>query len=141
MGITSPHSADAAQHLLDSNAKVRARFLADWPCLTIKRVPNSVADRSTDRSTTSRWKDNGKIFSVRYNDTEYFPAFQFHDGQPHGTVARVLKILSKRKSEWQIAFWFTSPNGWLDGKKPAECLNEIETVASAAAEEAEPIVG
>jgi hypothetical protein len=82
-----------------------------------------------------------KIFSVRYNGVEYFPAFQFQDGQPHETISRALQLLGDRKSGWQTAFWFTSPNGWLNGRKPAECLNDVDAVVGAAAEEAEPIVG
>ncbi|MCV3243455.1 hypothetical protein [Mesorhizobium sp. ZC-5] len=140
--MPSPPDTDATQILLDSNARARARFLEAWPCLTSKQVSEAAGHGSKNQSmTTSRWKGGGKIFSVRYNGAEWFPAFQFQDGQPHATVARVLQHLRERKSGWQMAFWFTSPNGWLNGRKPAECLDDVESVARAAAEEAEPIIG
>jgi hypothetical protein len=128
--------------LLDSNVKARAGFFTTWLCLTRKQVSEAAGHGSKhQRSTISRWKGNQKIFSVIHGGVEYFPAFQFQDGQPHETIARVLQILGSRKSEWQLAFWFTSPNGWLDGKKPANCLNEAEAVVTAAVEEAKPILG
>jgi hypothetical protein len=49
--------------------------------------------------------------------------------------------LGGRKSGWQLAFWFTSPNGWLDGKRPADIIDDMESVARAAAREAEDIIG
>ncbi|MFU0505789.1 hypothetical protein [Pseudaminobacter sp. NGMCC 1.201702] len=140
--MPSPPDTDATQLLLDSNARARARFLEAWPCLTSKQVSEAAGHGSKNQSmTTSRWKGSGKIFSIRYNGAEWFPAFQFQDGQPHPTVARVLQHLSERKSGWQMAFWFTSPNGWLNGRKPAECLDDVEAIGGAAAEEAEPIIG
>lgn len=140
--MPSPPDTAAIQLLLDSNARARVRFLQEWPCLTSKQVSEAAGHGSKNQSmTTSRWKGGGKIFSVRYNSAEWFPAFQFQDGQPRATVARALQHLSKRKSGWQTAFWFTSPNGWLNGRKPAECLDDVEAVAAAAAEEAKPIIG
>jgi hypothetical protein len=38
-----------------------------------------------------------------------------------------------------MAFWFTSPNGRLNGGKPVECLIEIDAEVGAAADGAEPI--
>jgi hypothetical protein len=140
--MPSPPDTDTTQLLLDSNARARARFFEAWPCLTSKQVAEAAGHGSKNQSmTTSRWKGSGKIFSVRYNGVEYFPAFQFQDGQPLETISRVLRLLGERKSGWQTAFWFTSPNGWLNGRKPAECLNDADAVVGAAAEEAEPIVG
>ncbi|MCT7375890.1 antitoxin Xre/MbcA/ParS toxin-binding domain-containing protein [Chelativorans salis] len=133
---------DAAQLLLDNNAKARALFFAEWPCLTSMQISEAAVHGSKNPSmATSRWKSGGKIFSVEHKGMEFFPAFQFQDGQPHETIGRVLSVLGKRKTGWQMAFWLTSPNGWLDGKRPAECLNDVDAVVGAAAEEAQTIVG
>jgi hypothetical protein len=56
-------------------------------------------------------------------------------------VARVLATLPQRKRPWQIAFWFTSSNGWLDGDTPADRLDDADAVIEAARHEAEDIVG
>ena len=69
------------------------------------------------------------------------PAFQFEEGQPIETVAKVLALFGEKKSGWQLAFWFTSPNGWLAGKRPVDALKDGDVVVSAAAREAETIAG
>lgn len=82
-----------------------------------------------------------KVFSIRHGGVEYFPAFQFEEGQPIETVAKVLALLGEKKSGWQLAFWFTSPNEWLAGKRPVDVLKDGEVVMLAAAREAEDIAG
>jgi hypothetical protein len=69
------------------------------------------------------------------------PVFQFEDGQPLETVGKVLALLGERKSGWQLAFWFTSPNGWLDGKRPVDVIKNTKAVVQAAVREAEDIIG
>jgi len=138
---TSP-SAETERLLYDSNAKARARFLENWPSFTSKELADIAGHGSKNKSMTgSRWKTKGRVFSVKHGGAEYFPAFQFNDGQPVETVGEVLAMLGERKSGWQLAFWFTSPNGWLDGKRPVDVLVNGDAVTQAAAREAEDIIG
>lgn len=140
--MRTPPNADVERLLYDSNAKARARFLEEWPCFTAKELSAIAGHDSKNKSmTASRWKTKNKVFSVRHAGAEYFPAFQFEDGQPVDTVGKVISILGEKKSGWQLAFWFTSPNGWLHGKRPADVLKEADLVARAAAHEAEDIGG
>lgn len=140
--MRSPPTAEIERLLYDSNAKARARFLEEWPSFTSKDLADLAGHGSKNKSMTgSRWKTKGKVFSIRHGGAEHFPAFQFEDGQPVETIGKVLAKLGEKKSGWQLAFWFTSPNGWLDGKRPVDVLKDGDAVAKAAAYEAEDIIG
>ena len=124
------------------NARERARFISEIACLNSKQVAENAGHRAANASVTaSRWKQQGKIFSVPWQGSELYPAFQFRDGQPKPVVAKILAALPKRFSPWQTAFWFTSGNGWLDGATPADCLDIEDAVVAAAQHESEPIIG
>ena len=56
-------------------------------------------------------------------------------------VADVLATLGQQGRGWQLALWFTSANGWVDGRRPVDLLHsEPEEVAQAAKWEAEGLV-
>lgn len=140
--MRTPPDADVERLLYDSNAKARARFFGEWPSFTSKDLADAAGHGSRNKSmTASRWKAKGKVFSVKHGGAEYFPAFQFEEGQPIETVAKVLAQLGEKKSGWQLAFWFTSPNGWLAGKRPVDALKDSDALVSAATHEAENIAG
>jgi hypothetical protein len=134
--------AEARRVIETDNARERARFLSDVACLTSKEVAQNAGHQAANASVTaSRWKQQGRIFSVPSRGSELYPAFQFREGQPHPGVAKILRELPKQTSPWQIAFWFTSSNGWLRGAAPADRLDDEEAVVKAAHRESEPIVG
>ena len=133
---------EARRAIETDNARERARFLSDTACLTSKEIARNAGHQAANASVTgSRWKQQGKIFSVPSRGSELYPAFQFREGQPHPSVAKILRELPKQMSPWQIAFWFTSSNGWLRGAAPADRLDDEEAVVKAAHRESEPIVG
>jgi hypothetical protein len=134
--------AEARRVIETDNARERARFLSDVACLTSKEIAQNAGHQAANASVTaSRWKQQGRIFSVPSRGSELYPAFQFREGQPHPAVAKILRELPKQISPWQIAFWFTSSNGWLRGATPADRLDHEEDVVNAARRESEPIVG
>ncbi|WP_426128295.1 hypothetical protein [Pararhizobium sp. PWRC1-1] len=140
--MRTPPNAEVERLLYDSNAKARARFFEGWPSFTSKDLAEVAGHGSKNKSmTASRWKMKAKVFSIKHGGVEYFPAFQFEEGQPIESVAKVLALLGEKKSGWQLAFWFTSPNGWLAGKRPVDLLKDGDVVVSAAANEAEYIAG
>jgi len=139
--MPAPPADDPRKSLAFDNAAARALFLDQVPCLTSKEVAHLAGHRSKNTSmTASRWKQAGKLFSLTRLGEEIYPAFQFRDGQPHPTMARVLAALPQRKRPWQIAFWFTSSNGWLNGDTPADRLDDADAVIEAAQHEAEDIL-
>ena len=135
-------ASEARRAIETDNARERARFLSEVACLTSKEIAQNAGHQAANASVTgSRWKQQGRIFSVPSRGSELYPAFQFREGQPHPTVAKILRELPKQMSAWQIAFWFTSSNGWLRGAAPADRLDDEEAVVKAAHRESEPIVG
>jgi hypothetical protein len=134
--------AEARRVIETDNARERARFLSDIACLTSKEIAQNAGHQAANASVTaSRWKQQGRLFSVPSRGNELYPAFQFREGQPHPAVAKILRELPKQMSPWQIAFWFISSNGWLRGATPADRLDDEEAVVKAAHRESEPIVG
>ncbi len=134
--------SEARKAIEMDNARERARFLQEFPCVSGQEVAALAGHKAANASVTaSRWKKLGKIFSVPAGGSEFYPLFQFRDGQPHPTVAKALAELPRRKSPWQIAFWFTSSNGWLEGAAPADRLDDSEAVVTAARRESEDILG
>lgn len=134
--------AEARRAIETDNARERARFLSEVACLTSREIAQNAGHQAANASVTgSRWKQQGRIFSVPSRGSELYPAFQFREGLPHPTVAKILRELPKKMSPWQIAFWFTSSNGWLRGATPADRLDAEEAVVKAAHRASEPIVG
>jgi hypothetical protein len=134
--------AEARRVIETDNARERARFLSVVVCLTSKEIAQNAGHQAANASVTgSRWKQQGRIFSVPSRGSELYPAFQFREGQPHPVVAKILRELPKQMSSWQIAFWFTSSNSWLRGTAPADRLDDEEAVVKAAHRESEPLAG
>jgi hypothetical protein len=134
--------AEARRAIETDNARERARFLSDVACLTSKEIAHNAGHQAANASVTaSRWKQQGRIFSVPSRGSELYPAFQFREGQPHPAVAKILRELPKQMSPWQVAFWFASGNGWLRGAAPADRLDDEEAVVKAAHRASEPIAG
>jgi hypothetical protein len=140
--LTEDPIAEARHAIEADNARERARFVTEVACLTSKQVAENAGHRASNPSVTgSRWKSQGKVFSVPWKGGDLFPAFQFRDGQPHPNVGKVLRVLPEGLSPWQVAFWFTSSNGWLRGATPAERLDDEAALVAAAERESEAIVG
>jgi hypothetical protein len=125
------------------NLRLRDRFLAEEGTLTSAEVGEQSGSRgkSNPYATAARWKKAGRIFSINHRGVEIFPAFQFRDGQPHPTIAKVLATLPRRMTPWQIAFWFVTTNGWLDDDAPNERLDDVEQIVEAAKREGEEVMG
>src|SRR5262249_9213183 len=123
----------------NDTAKERARFLSEVACLTSKQVADNAGHKAGNASVTaSRWKQQRRIFPVRSQGIDLYPALHFRDGQPNAVGAKILHQLPKHMSPWQIAFWFTSSNGWLEGAPPSTRLDDEDAVVAAARRANEP---
>jgi hypothetical protein len=124
------------------NAAAQAAFLKRWAVLTAEAVAKQADHTSSNRSATaSRWKKAGKIFGVRVSGRDAYPSFQFQDGRPRPIIAKVLAALPETMTGWQSAFWFTGPNGWLDGSLPVDRLTDEAALVAAAGHEREAWMG
>ena len=124
------------------NARLRAEYLQETPLLTAAEVRAASGLLPHNKSEpASRWKREGKLFAVRRSGIDLYPAFQFADGAPRPVVKKVLAALPKDMTGWQVAMWFASGNGWLDGAEPQEYLSNPDAVIDAARKLADPAVG
>lgn len=124
------------------NAEAQARFISTIECHSADDLAQLAGHEASNRSATaSRWKSQEAIFGVKRLGRDRYPAFQFQDGRPRKVIGKVLKALPRDMSPWQIAFWFSSPNGWLDGAKPMDCLVDEDAIIAAAGHEGDDFVG
>ena len=124
------------------NARLRDDYLRKMPLLTAAEVRAASGLSPQNRSEpASRWKREGRLFAVRRSGIDLYPAFQFADGTPRPAIKSILADLPDEMTGWQIAMWFASANGWLDGAAPQDSLSEPDAVIGAAQRLAEPAVG
>ena len=124
------------------NARLRDDYLRKTPLLTAAEVRVASGLSPQNRSEpASRWKREGRLFAVRRSGIDLYPAFQFADGTPRPAIKSILAALPDEMTGWQIAMWFASANGWLDGAAPQDSLSEPDAVIGAARRLADPAVG
>ena len=125
------------------NAEARRELLEEFPALTSAEVADAANSRAANRaSLANRWREEGKIFAIRLGDQQLYPAFQFDGhGRPLAVITTVLERLDESHlNDWQTALWFTSPTGWLGGRRPVDLLrDQPDDVALAAAREVESL--
>lgn len=88
-----------------------------------------------ERQEFIAWREQGRIVSAAYEGRRLYPAFQFDEaGRPRAEVAQVISVLTRdpSRTDWQNAMWFVAANGWLGGKSPAHCLDDLQAVLDAA---------
>lgn len=90
----------------------------------------------------SAWKRRRLIFGVPHGGRDLYPTFQFAKGRPKPGVRAVLAALPDGMTPWQIAFWWVTGNGWIDGATPAEMFeHDAEAVIYAALRERRDVIG
>jgi len=136
-------STAPVRHALElDNARERARFVAEQPCFTSREVARIAGHEAANASATAtRWKRAGRIIGLPWKDGDLYPAFQFAEGQPRPVIQQLIGIFGSQRSPWQIAFWLTSTNSWLDGAIPAERLDDEAAVLAAAEREIGAVIG
>ena len=135
--------ADVDRELEQDNAELRACYLREVPTYTAADIHKLMhgSQLSNPSEPASRWKREKRVFAVPVGRAQLFPRFQFADGNPLPVIKEVLKRLPDGMTPWQIAFWFQSGNGWLDGRSPEEALGDEDAVLNAADRLREPAIG
>ncbi|HYU31746.1 MAG TPA: hypothetical protein VEW48_06255 [Thermoanaerobaculia bacterium] len=88
------------------------------------------------------WRREGKIFTVTDRKATYVPRFQLDEkGHPRPAVAQVIRVFGSTMSDWGLALWFASANGWLGGRRAVDLLDSApERVVEAARRATEELV-
>ncbi len=135
-------AAGPERELAVDNLELRRAYVAETTLLTAASIHHLSGLRSRNMSEpASRWKAEGKTFALPLRGSNYYPAFQFEDGAPRPAVKAALAELPTTMTPWQTALWFASANGWLNGDRPQDRLEERELVVQAARRLGEPAYG
>jgi hypothetical protein len=71
------------------------------------------------------WREARKIFAITVGGVSLYPDYAFDPKEgfrPYPALATIIEILSEKKDDWGIAYWFVSPNGWINGARPQDML-------------------
>jgi hypothetical protein len=145
--LTPQHEPPAPAALLQArrNAQARKQLLDEFGALKAVEVADLAGSTAGNRSATAnRWRHEGRIFGVRYQDGVYYPGFQFaDDGRPLPAIRDVLAVLIPAGlSPWEIALWFATRTSALDDRRPVDLLvDDPHAVIDAARHEVAPISG
>lgn len=114
----------------DAAARTRARDFRDELLRTerwltsaeVIETAQGLIPESTPEAYTSRMRQLGELFAVRFRGQYLFPAFQFTaDGQVNPAMKRLIAVLPPTTaSNWSTAFWLFAPNAQLEGRRPAD---------------------
>jgi hypothetical protein len=111
----------------------------DW--VTAETINASQVSPLANKSLpASDWKRRGRVFSVTFDEREYFARYQFDEMyQPLPIIQDILQVTGEVADIWKIATWFQYPNGWItdlvDGAKavaPKDALDRRDDVLAAA---------
>ena len=92
-------------------------------------------------NVVDEWKQTGCVFSVFYEGSEYFAAYQFDSiHKPRPVIKAVLNAYGACTDSWSIAAWFHFRNGWISDDKtssstplaPKDALDQSEAITNAA---------
>jgi hypothetical protein len=71
------------------------------------------------------WKNEGKIFALQKDGTDWYARYQF-DGSFHPLpVMKAIVMQFADAPPVEIAAWMESPNNYLDGKRPRELAQKL----------------
>lgn len=104
----------------------RALYFARNECLMSEDL-NLLSNYSSRNKAepAARWRKEKKIFGIKTKNKWHHPAFQFKNGVPNPVIAQILEILPSEWDDWEIAFWFQSPDGMFeDADAPQDRLDD-----------------
>jgi hypothetical protein len=80
---------------------------------------------SNPAASLSKYKTNGRLFSVSEGRRDLYPQFQFDDNAaPLPVIAEILKIAPADARGWPLLSWFDAGNVLLGGRRPRELLRQ-----------------
>ncbi len=144
--MTPPIPVPTAPVVLQArrNAEARTQLLNEFGALTSAQVAELAGSEAKNTSALAgRWRREGRLIAVDHQGTIYYPGFQLDaEGRPRAVVAEVLNHLDQLDTTpWQQALWFMAANGWLDGRRPVDLVDDQPGAVVSAAEAAvrEPV--
>ncbi len=121
-------------------AAARKATLESGSWLTSAEIANAAGFSAVNPSAQpNKWKREKQIFAVRHQGADYFPGYALDPStgcRPAKGLAKVLAAFEGRKDDWALAYWFSSANSFLGGKRPQDLLiSAPDSVLKAAEDE------
>lgn len=72
-----------------------------------------------------KWKKAGKIFSIKHDNVEYYPAYALNPEngyRPYKEIVDVIDAFGGIDTCWKLAFWFDAKNSYLGGQSPKDMI-------------------
>jgi hypothetical protein len=124
--------------------RARAAVLDEPHWLTAAQIAELAGfSKKNPSAQPNKWKREGLIFAIRHHGIDYFPGYGLDPQtgyRPLKAMAKVIDAFGETKDGWGLAYWFSSANGFLGGKRPRDLLaTEPERVIAAAKDERAPV--
>lgn len=97
-------------------------------------VAEELGNSATNRNKASQLVKEGKLLGVKRGNKTLFPKFEFDlaAGKVRPVISDVVQIAGDRWSGESLLQWFCAPNGYLDGRRPVDVIDDQETLISTA---------
>jgi len=123
---------------MQARAQTAVFASADW--LTAPQVATLAGFSDSNLSAQpTKWKREGRIFTVPQSGTDYFPGYGLDPDngyRPLKSLKSVLDVFKGRKKGWGLGYWFSSVNSFLGGRRPQDVLKvDPDRVVAAAKDE------
>jgi hypothetical protein len=119
-------------------AQARNAVLTSAEWLTAAQIAEQAGFSASNPSAQpNRWKKDGLIFAIHHQNTDYFPAYGLDPAtfRPITAMAEVLAAFKDSKDAWGLAYWFSSVNSFLGGRRPQDLLRTATDDVIAAAKD------
>lgn len=105
----------------------------EYGLLDSRAVDALLGGSGTNRNRAHQLAKEGKIIGVRRGRGTLYPGFEFDHGEVRPVIAEVAAI--GRRNHWtdpHLLLWLASPNGYLEGRVPAQMMDDPDRILEAA---------
>lgn len=116
--------ADLLQRQMQARATERLLSSGDWVSAE-ELAQHGLRSSRNPQEVVKGWVEGGLIFSIQLEGIPLYPVYALdaRTGSPQEGLRAVLEVLQGAgRNGWAIAWWLDSPNSYLDGKRPKDCL-------------------
>jgi hypothetical protein len=105
----------------------------EYGLLDSRAVAALLGGSGTNRNRAHQLAKEGKIIGVKRGRGTLYPGFEFDHGEIRPVIADVAAI--GRRNHWtdpHLLLWLASPNGYLEGRVPAQMMDDPDKILEAA---------
>ena len=107
---------------------------SEFGMLDSTAVARELGNSATNRNKASQLVKEGKLLGVKRGNKTFFPKFEFDlaAGKVRPVISDVVRIAGDRWSGESLLQWFCAPNGFLDGRRPVDVIDDEAALLSTA---------